>query len=50
MKITTIRLPLDLDKQLTNYAKANELSKNQVIKYALRILLKLESGCATHEE
>lgn len=40
MKITTIRLPLELDNQLTDYAKAKELSKNQVIKYAIRIFLK----------
>lgn len=39
MKTTTIRLPAELDKQWERYARDKELSKNQVIKMALRILL-----------
>lgn len=35
---TTVRFPPELDKQLTEYAKKEELSKNQVIKKALRDL------------
>lgn len=36
MKIWTIRLPDDLDKQLTERAKKEDLSKNQAIKAAVR--------------
>lgn len=39
MKTTTVRLPPELDKKLTEYAKEEELSKNQVVKKALRKLL-----------
>lgn len=35
-KITTLRLPVELDKRLTEYAKEKELSKNQVVKMAIR--------------
>lgn len=38
MKTSTIRLPSDLDEKLTQYAKQKELSKNQVVKQALRML------------
>ncbi len=40
MKKWTVRLSEELDKQITDYAKAEELSKNQVIKIALKNLLK----------
>lgn len=36
MKKWTIRLPDDLDKQLTDQAKKEDLSKNQAIKVAVR--------------
>lgn len=39
LKTTTIRLPVDLDKELAEYAKEKELSKNQVIKKAIRKLI-----------
>ena len=39
MKTTTIRITEDLDKHLTAYAKEHDLSRNQVIKIALRKLL-----------
>lgn len=39
MKTLTARLPDELDKQLTDYAKAEDMSKNQVIKKALRLLM-----------
>lgn len=42
MKATTVRLPPELDKELTDYAKREELSKNQAIKKAIRGLLKVE--------
>ena len=39
MVTTSLRLPDDLYEALTNYAKEQELSKNQVIKLALRAFL-----------
>lgn len=39
-KTLTVRLPADLDNALTKWAKENDLSKNQVIKAAIRKLLK----------
>jgi len=39
MKTTTIRLSSELDNKLNSYAKEKELSKNQVVKQALRNLL-----------
>lgn len=39
MKTTTIRINEDLDKRLSIYAQQNDLSRNQVIKIALRKLL-----------
>lgn len=39
VKVWTIRLPDELDKQLTDYAKAEDMSKNQAIKKAVRLLL-----------
>lgn len=39
MKTTTIRLSDELYMVLDNYAKTRELSKNQVVKQALRKLL-----------
>lgn len=39
MKTTTVRLPPELDKALTDYAKQEELSKNQAIKKGVRLLL-----------
>lgn len=35
MVITSLRLPDDLYEAMTNYAKEQELSKNQVVKMAL---------------
>ena len=40
MKVWTIRLPDDLDRQLTERAKEEDLSKNQAIKAAVRRWLK----------
>lgn len=37
---TTIRLPVELDRQLTKYAKAEDISKNQALKKAVRELLR----------
>lgn len=39
MKSWTVRLPDDLDKQLTEYAKVEEMSKNQVVKRAIKKFL-----------
>lgn len=39
MVITSLRLPDDLYEAMTNYAKEQELSKNQVVKMALRAFL-----------
>ena len=39
-KTTTVRLPDDLDRQLTERAKEEDLSKNQAIKAAVRRWLK----------
>lgn len=39
MKTTTIRIDSDLDKRLTEYAKAEDISKNQAVKRAIRVLL-----------
>ena len=38
MKTTTIRIPQELDKKLTEYAKEQDLSKNQVVRLALKRL------------
>ena len=40
MKVVTVRLPDDLNKQLAMFAKKKELSKNQVVKMAIRNWLK----------
>lgn len=40
MKVTTIRLSDELYIALNEYAKTKELSKNQVVKLALREMLK----------
>lgn len=42
MKVITARLPEELEKQLTEYAKQEDMSKNQVIKKALRLLMQGE--------
>ena len=39
MVITSLRLPDDIYEALTRYAEEQELSKNQVIKLALRSFL-----------
>lgn len=39
MKSWTVRLPDDLDKQFTEYAKVEEMSKNQVVKRAIKKFL-----------
>lgn len=39
MKITTIRISDELNEKLVAYAKEKDLSKNQVMKIALRELL-----------
>lgn len=44
MKTTTIRINEELDKHLTAYAKKHDLSRNQVIKIALRKLLLKETN------
>lgn len=43
MKITTIRIPDELDRQITIYAEKKDLSKNQVVKEALRKLFRDET-------
>ena len=43
MKITTVRIPEELDRQLTEYANKEELSKNQVIKKAIRNIVQNQS-------
>lgn len=48
MKTWTIRLPDALDEWLTIYAKKEDISKNQAIKKALEMLMKLDK--ATGEE
>lgn len=42
MKVITARLPDELDKQLAEYAKQEDISKNQAIKKAVRLLLKVD--------
>lgn len=42
MKVITARLPDELDKWLTEHAKQEDMSKNQVIKKALRLLMQSE--------
>lgn len=44
VKNLTVRLPDDLYEQLTTYAKEKDLSKNQVIKKAIRLLMKDKEG------
>ena len=44
VKNLTVRLPDDLYEQLTTYAKEKDLSKNQVIKKAIRLLMKNKEG------
>ena len=39
MKATTIRLPVELDEALTRFARDEDLSKNHVIKKAVREFL-----------
>ena len=39
MKVITARLPDELDEQLAEYAKREDMSKNQAIKKAVRLLL-----------
>lgn len=39
MKTTTVRFPPELDKQLTEYAKREDISKNQAMKKAVRLLV-----------
>lgn len=43
MKVITVRLPEELEKQLAEYAKKEDMSKNQVIKKALRLLMQAEN-------
>ena len=40
---TTVRFPEDLYQQVTDFAKENDLSKNQVIKMAVRQFLQKKS-------
>ena len=35
-----VRLPQDLEKELTNYAKNNNISKSKAVKEALELYLK----------
>ena len=42
LKTTTVRLDQDLDKKLAEYAKQEDLSKNQVVKRAIRKLVEQE--------
>ena len=42
MKTTTIRISDDLDRLITEYARQNDISKNQAIKDAIRKLLKIK--------
>lgn len=44
VKNLTVRLPDDLYEELTTYAKEKDLSKNQVIKKAIRLLMKDKEG------
>lgn len=39
MKVITVRLPDELNRQVTEFAKQEDMSKNQVIKKAIRRLL-----------
>ena len=43
MVTTTIRFPEELYQQLSDYAKENDFSKNQVIKMAVREFLQKKS-------
>lgn len=46
-KTTTYRFPYELDKQLTECAKKNDLPKNTVVKMAVKEFLRNEEkvGC-----
>lgn len=46
LKKMTVRLLPDLDAELTDYAKREDISKNQAIKKAVRGLLKSKGGKA----
>jgi len=39
MKTTTVRFPPELDKALAEYAKREDISKNQAMKKAVKLLL-----------
>ncbi len=53
-KVTTIRISMELDEKLSSYARREELSKNQVVKRAIRNLVEAPEnnvpkfGTATH--
>ena len=50
MVTTTIRFPEELYQQVSEYAKENDFSKNQVIKMAVReFLLKKGAGQSRRE-
>lgn len=44
MKATTVRLPMELDKALTQFSRDEDLSKNHVIKKAVREFLQKRAG------
>lgn len=44
MKATTVRLPVELDEALTRFSRAEDLSKNHVIKKAVREFLNKKMG------
>ena len=47
MVTTTVRFPEDLYQQVTDFARENDLSKNQVIKIAVRRFLQSKGAGAT---
>ncbi len=44
MKTTTVRFPSELDKALAEYAKREDISKNQAMKKAVRLMLGRTTG------
>lgn len=43
----TVRLPVELNEKLNSYARNEELSKNQVIKKALKSFIEVDKSTRT---
>ena len=45
MKTTTVRIPEELDRELSEYASRKGISKNQAMKKAIRDLVESKRRC-----